>query len=80
MLYFKERFLPQDHPRLGEMAAFSTKLRPLGVTEQVGFGPTKNEFEALLAQQGLNENLNKREQVQHPATAWLIPVPTSNPR
>ncbi len=59
MLYFKERLLARDHPRLGEMAAFTAKLRDLGVTEQVGFGPTKSEFAALAAKHGLNENLNK---------------------
>jgi hypothetical protein len=60
LLYFKERFLAPDHPRVAQMVAFSTKLRKLGVGEQVGLGPTKSEFEALLAEHGLNENLNKR--------------------
>jgi hypothetical protein len=41
LLYFKERFLSPDHPRLGEMAAFSLKLRKLGVTEPVGFRPAR---------------------------------------
>ncbi|MBI4661498.1 MAG: DNA phosphorothioation-associated putative methyltransferase [Verrucomicrobia bacterium] len=60
LLYFKERFLAPDHPRSGEMVAFSAKLRRLGAGEQVGFGPAKSEFEALLAKDGLDENLNKR--------------------
>jgi hypothetical protein len=60
LLYFKERFLAADHPRLGEMTAFTAKLRKLGVGEQIGFGPTKNEFEALLAQGGFNENFHCR--------------------
>ena len=59
LLYFKERFVAPDHPRLAEMAVFSTKLRKLGITEQVGFGPTKNKLEALLAQHGLNVSLDK---------------------
>ncbi len=59
-LYFKERFLAPDHARLAEMMKFSAKLRKLGIAEQVGFGPTKTEFEALLAEHGLNENLNQR--------------------
>jgi hypothetical protein len=56
LLFFKERFLAPDHPRIGEMAAFSASVRKLGVTEQVGFGPSRSEFEALLAQHGLNGN------------------------
>jgi DNA phosphorothioation-associated putative methyltransferase len=60
LLYFKERFMAPDHPRLVEMVAFSAKLRKLGIAEQVGFGTAKNAFEALLARHGLNENLNRR--------------------
>lgn len=64
LLYFKERFLPPDHPRFREMAAFSAKLRKLGVSEQVGFGPKKSEYEALLVQHGFNENLNKPQRTR----------------
>jgi DNA phosphorothioation-associated putative methyltransferase len=34
-LYFKERFVRLDHPRFAEMKAFSTKLRKLGITDQI---------------------------------------------
>ncbi|MBI4661495.1 MAG: hypothetical protein HY735_21955 [Verrucomicrobia bacterium] len=37
LLYFKERFLAPDHPRLGEMTGFSAKLRKLGVCEENQF-------------------------------------------
>jgi hypothetical protein len=62
LLYFKERFLAPDHPQFGELAAYSAKLRKLGVGEQVGFGPgpTKLEFMSLLEKHGLNEKLNRR--------------------
>ena len=60
LLYFKERFVAPDHPRLARWRAFSAKLRKLGIAEQVGFGPSKAEFSALLEKSGLNENLNKR--------------------
>jgi hypothetical protein len=60
LLYFKERFLAPEHPRLGQMVAFSSKLRKLGIAEQMGLGPTKAEFVALLERHGLNENLNKK--------------------
>jgi hypothetical protein len=63
LLYFKERFLAPDHPRTGEMAAFSAKLRKLGISEQIGFGPTKVDFIALLERSGLNENLNRKRRV-----------------
>jgi hypothetical protein len=42
LLCFKERLLASGHPQLAEMLAFSAKLRKLGITEQVGFGPTKS--------------------------------------
>lgn len=60
LLYFKERFLAPDHRGIEEMTTFSAKLRKLGITEQVGFGPTRSEFEVLLAQHGLNAKLHKR--------------------
>jgi hypothetical protein len=60
LLYFKERFLGTNHPRRIEMEAFSFKLRKLGITEQVGFGPRKVEFASLLEKHGLNENLNRK--------------------
>jgi hypothetical protein len=41
LLYFKERFLGPDHPGIEEMTTFSAKLRKLGITGQMGFGPTK---------------------------------------
>jgi hypothetical protein len=59
LLYFKERFLGPDHPGIEEMATFSAKLRKLGITGQMGFGPTRSEFEAL-ALHGLNESLKAR--------------------
>jgi DNA phosphorothioation-associated putative methyltransferase len=59
LLYFKERFLAPDHPRVEKMVTFSAKLRELGINEQVGFGPTIVELSALLEKQGLNEDLNK---------------------
>lgn len=59
-LYFKERFVSPDHPRMKQMQAFSTKLRKLNIKEQVGFGPTRAEFLALCAKLGLNEKLNRK--------------------
>jgi hypothetical protein len=74
LLYFKERFLAPDHPEIEEMTTVSTKLRKLGVTEEVGFGPTRNEFDALLARHGLNENLNKRRGEPRQASRGLNPA------
>jgi len=67
LLFFKERFLGPDHPRLAEMRAFSGKLRKLGISEQVGFGPTKEELAQMLDRDGLNENLNKKRGPRAPA-------------
>lgn len=60
LLYFKERYLAANHPKRGEMAAFSGKLLRLGIAEGSGFGPNKAQFLSLLDQNGLNHNLNKR--------------------
>jgi hypothetical protein len=60
LLYFKERLVAPDHPRLAEMAEFSAKLRKLGLTEGLGLGPTKKELSVLLERHGLNENLNRK--------------------
>jgi len=47
LLFFKERFLPKDHPDHTKMARFSAKLRKLGLREEtIGYGPTKQEWEA----------------------------------
>lgn len=60
LLYFKERLLAADHPRLPEMQAFSAKLRKAGIPAQAAGGPAKAELLQLLEERGLNENLNKR--------------------
>jgi hypothetical protein len=63
LLYFKERFVAPEHPGRGEMERFGVKLRRLGLDpEAVGMGPRKADFLALLANKGLNENLNPRRQ------------------
>ncbi|MCL4178847.1 MAG: hypothetical protein KJ072_14035 [Verrucomicrobia bacterium] len=54
LLYFKERFLTPNHPGVEAMKAFSAKVWKLGINDQVGFGPTKGESEALLAEHGLS--------------------------
>jgi hypothetical protein len=68
LLFFKERFLGPDHPRLAGMRAFSGKLRKLGISEHVGFGPTKEELIRMLDREGLNENLNKKRGSRAPAS------------
>ena len=60
LLYFKERFVSQDHPRFGEMQAFSARVRKLGVAQQGIFGPRREELIELLQERGLNENLDRR--------------------
>jgi DNA phosphorothioation-associated putative methyltransferase len=60
LLDFKERLLSSEHPKLADMQAFSVKVRKLGVSGQGLSGTSKLEFQQLLAQQGLNEKLNRR--------------------
>jgi hypothetical protein len=46
LLFFKERFLPKDHPDRPKMDCFSAKLRKLGLREEtIGYGPSKEKWE-----------------------------------
>lgn len=58
LLYFKERFLKNNHPEMEKMCRFSARLRSIGFDERtMGYGPSKAEFEALLSSRGLNKAL-----------------------
>jgi len=60
LLYFKERLLAADHPRLAEMQAFSTRVRRLGIPDLGTSGPSLAELARLRERHGVNENLSKR--------------------
>jgi hypothetical protein len=61
LLYFKERFVSAKHPHWDDMGVFSAKLRKLGFDPaSIGRGPSRPELHTLLADRGLNENLNPR--------------------
>ena len=48
LLFFKERFLPKEHPDRAKMARYSAKLRKLGLREDtIGHGPSKEMWETL---------------------------------
>ena len=66
LLYFKERLVSPGHPKFSELQAFSRKVRKLGISEQALSGPSQPEFQRLLAQHGLNENLNRKRVSRHP--------------
>jgi DNA phosphorothioation-associated putative methyltransferase len=66
LLYFKERFLPPDHPDRARMISFSAKLRGLDLGVAMNGGPSKAELLPLLARKGLSQNLNKKRS----AKAW----------
>lgn len=49
LLFFKERFLPKDHPDRLKMDRFSAKLRKLGLREEtIGYGPSKEEWNSRI--------------------------------
>lgn len=49
ILFFKERFLPKDHPDRPKMDRFSAKLRKLGLREEtIGYGPSKEKWEEFV--------------------------------
>jgi DNA phosphorothioation-associated putative methyltransferase len=64
LLYFKERYLAIEDPRVDGMRKFSAKVRKIGVSESMGFGPSKEEFFTLAKSRGLNASLNKTRRVQ----------------
>lgn len=44
LLFFKERFLPKDHPDRSKLDRFSAKLRKLGLREEtIGYRPSKEK-------------------------------------
>jgi DNA phosphorothioation-associated putative methyltransferase len=46
LLFFKERYLPKDHPERRKMDRFSAKLRKLGLREEsIGYGPSREKWE-----------------------------------
>jgi len=59
LLYFKERFVSEDHPSRKQMEKFSAKLAKLNIIDANGLMPNKSEFEAMLERKRLNKNLNK---------------------
>ncbi|MFC1866812.1 DNA phosphorothioation-associated putative methyltransferase [Thermodesulfobacteriota bacterium] len=60
LLYFKENYVARDYPEKPKWEKLSKKLRKLGFDESMGFGPTKQEFLALLEEKNLTVNLNKK--------------------
>ena len=69
LLYFKERFMPKNHPRRSAAEAFSAKLRKLGFDEAtIGYGPDKDTFHRLIAAARLNENLDSIKKRRRAAT------------
>ena len=61
LLYFKERFVANDHPHRPAMEKFGAKLRKLGFDEAtIGFGPDKHTFLSVLAAAQYNLNLNPK--------------------
>jgi len=54
LLYFKERYVAPEHPRRQEWEQFSERLRSLGLHENMGFGPTKQELLAFINGKGMD--------------------------
>jgi len=60
LLYFKERFVAKDHLLRSKWEKYSDKLRKLGLHENMGLGPSKEEFLAMLEENGLTFYLNRK--------------------
>ena len=61
LLFFKERFLPRDHPDRRKLEVLSQRLRNMGVSEaNIGHGIPKGEFQAALTRAGLTRALTRK--------------------
>lgn len=61
LLFFKERFPAKDHPGRDKMEAFGRRLQRLGLCpETIGYGPSKEDFEAEIQRLGLTKDLRRR--------------------
>lgn len=47
LLYFKDRYVSAEHPKLNSWRRFSRELRKLGIDDSRFLGPRKSEYEAL---------------------------------
>lgn len=57
LLYFKERYIPENHPRRENWKAFSEWLQSLGLDLETGYGPSKQELLAFFASKGITIDL-----------------------
>lgn len=65
ILFFKERFLPTDYPGRKSMERYSSRLRSLGIKEEMlgsndQGAPSREEFEDALEKNGLTKGLAKK--------------------
>ncbi len=60
LLYFKERFVARGHPLRPKWEKYNLKLRKIGLHENMGLGPSKEEFLVMLEAQSLTLHLNKK--------------------
>ena len=73
LLFFKERFLAKDHPGRDKMETFSRRLQRLGLRpETIGYGPSKEDFEAELKRFGTANNLPNRKNVRDAGIAATV--------
>lgn len=64
ILYFKDRFVGPDYPDRPRMQHVATRLRSLGFDPKtIGYGPSRSEFETLLAQRGLTWDLRHKPSI-----------------
>lgn len=61
LLFFKERYLANDHPDRRKMETISRRLEALGITRaNVGYGVSKGDFETALMKAGLTHSLRPK--------------------
>jgi hypothetical protein len=56
----QKAYVGPDHPEILKMKSFSTKLRKIGITDEVASGLRKADFVEMCEKLGLDANLNKK--------------------
>ena len=65
VLYFKERYVPKNHPEREKWEEFSTWLKSLGLNLERGYGPYKHELLSFFERRGMTTELEQWDDTLH---------------
>jgi DNA phosphorothioation-associated putative methyltransferase len=64
LLYFKDSYVTNEHPKYPKWKKFADKLREFGFNDKDPIGPSKQEFIDFIKEKDLTINLNKKRKQQ----------------